>query len=161
MPILPGIVKALFDFESNPIRFERVCSDLFSESEGAVFVATSLNWDLARDARRISIGGKELHGVLCATLSTNLDEKIEADILRLADTTQTKAIVYCTSRPLTENACDKIEASIRALCPGVESVRVLGQFQLIDLGMRFEEILSHVKTPKFRTLFPAVVRIVL
>lgn len=145
MPLLPGIVQALFNLEDNPIRFEKLCLDLYSAAEGVELVPTSRTWDLGRDGRCISISGsgKEIVGVLCATLSTGIETKVEADIRRLVKTTATKAIVYCSSRSLTELACAKIEATIRELYPKIDSVRVLGQIQLMALGERFESILRH------------------
>ncbi len=139
MPLLPGIVQTLFELEDNPIRFERVCLDLYKDAEGVELVPTSRTWDLGRDGRSISISKNgTLLGILCATLSIDIDGKVEADILRLAETTNTRAIIYSTSRSLTEHACNVLEAKIRKLYPAVKSVRILGQIQLVALAERFE-----------------------
>lgn len=141
MELLPGVARSLLQFEDNPLRFERVCMELYREAEGVELVPTSRTWDGGRDARGISLGGEGLPGVLCATLSKDIDEKVEADIGRLVGGTRTEGIVYCTSQDLSERACDRIEARIRELYPDVKSVRVLGQTQLAELGERFEGVL--------------------
>lgn len=145
MALLPGIVRNLLEVEDNSTRFERVCTALYRDAEGIELVSTSRTWDLGRDARAISVkkGGKALPGVLCATLSADLDAKVRADVQRLAATTLTTSIVYCSSRALSEAACNRLEADIRKLYPSAVAVRVLGQVQLADLAERFE--------PTFRT----------
>lgn len=139
--ILPGIVAALFDNDTSPIRFEKFCLDLCREAEGLELVPTSLTWDLGRDGRGISPSGRELPVALCATLEADVDAKAEADIRRLAVTTKAKQVIYCSSRRLTEAKCDKIEARVRDIYPQLETVRVLGQVQLADLAERHEESL--------------------
>lgn len=139
MSLLPGVAQALFSFENSPIRFEKVCIELYRQAEGVELVPTSRTWDRGKDARSISSGGRAIPVVLCATLSSAVDEKVEADIRRLKKTTQAKAIVYCTSRPLTEQACDALEAAIRKIYSKVDSVRVLSQIQLVELAIRFED----------------------
>lgn len=145
MALLPGIVKSLFSLEDNPVRFENVCIDLYREEESVSLVPTSKTWDMGRDARSIGIktGQADFEAVLCATLTTGLDDKVTADIQRLAETTKTKAIVFCTSLQITEHAAGKIEKSIRDLYPKVEIVRVLGQIQLTYLGEKHESVLRH------------------
>lgn len=141
MALLPGIIQSLFQHEESPIRFERICIELYRQSAGVELVPTSKTWDRGRDARGISVSiqGRALPGILCATLSADIEPKVERDLRRLSETTQTKAIVYCTTQNLTENACDRLEAKIRTIYPSVESVRVLGQTQLVALGERFED----------------------
>ena len=144
MPLLPGIIEALFNLEVNDIRFERFCRELYSKVGGVVLVPTSRTWDLGRDGRSISHAGDGgLAAVLCATLSERVDQKVEADVRRLKQTTQTGRIVYCSSRAISEARCDKIQADIRKLYPSAESVVVLGQIQLVDLAQDNEEILRH------------------
>lgn len=138
MPALPGIVKAVFDSDDSPIRFERFCLDIYREAEGVELLPTSLTRDLGRNGRTISILSRESRPVLCATLETDIDAKVKSDILRLGGTTQPRAVVYCCSKSLTEEKCAKIETSIRQLCPSIESVQVLGQIQLTDLSLRHE-----------------------
>ncbi|HWJ23528.1 MAG TPA: hypothetical protein VNS52_14330, partial [Gemmatimonadaceae bacterium] len=92
MALLPGFVPPLFETEENATRFERVALELYERAEGVTLVPTSRNYDLGRDARQISIGGAPLPGVLCASLSVELDEKVRKDIDRLLATTETAAI---------------------------------------------------------------------
>ncbi len=160
MALLPGILEALFSNEHNDLRFEQVCLDLYRAAEGINLVPTSRSWDMGRDGRSISISGtgKALSEILCATLSTSLNEKIEKDIRRLSKTTLTKAIVYCSSRPLSEKACDDIEAKIRDLAPSVESVRVLGQIQLIHLSLRNEMVIQNHYPAEIHTVEQALLR---
>ncbi len=142
MPLLPGIVKALLSLEDSPVRFERFCLALYREAEGVDLVPTSATWDRGRDGRSISIskGGREIPAVLCATITANIDAKIEADLRRLAETTATRSLIYCTSQPLSEAACDQLEAAIRAIHRGLEAIRVLGQVQLGALAERYEHV---------------------
>ena len=141
MPVLPGIFFALLDNEINTIRFENFCLDLYSKAEGIQIVPTSQTWDLGRDGRTISINGREISAVLCATIEKEIEAKVEEDIRRLSKTTPTRAIVYCSSQKLSEAGCSKIEQNIRDLYPSVDSVRVLGQIQLYSLAERYEEVL--------------------
>lgn len=160
MALLPGILEALFSNEYNDLRFEQVCLDLYRAAEGIDLVPTSRSWDMGRDGRSISISdtGKALSGILCATLSTSLNEKIEKDIRRLSRTTLTKAIVYCSSLPLSEKACDDIEANIRDLAPNVESVRVLGQTQLIHLGLNNEMVIRNLYLAEINNIEQALLK---
>jgi len=145
MPLLPGIIEALFNLEVNDLRFEEFCRELYSKVGDVVLVPTSRTWDLGRDGRTISTRGGDgrLAAVLCATLSERVDQKVEADVRRLKQTTQTGRIVYCSSRAISETRCDKIQAEIRKLYPSAESVVVLGQIQLVDLARDNEQILRH------------------
>lgn len=114
---------------------------LYQASEGITLVPTSYNYDQGRDGRTIDINSPNVAGILCATLSTKLDEKVRADITRLLKTTKTKSIIYCTARKLTEHACDEIERVIRAEYPQLEIVRVLSQVQIAALAEDHEEVL--------------------
>jgi hypothetical protein len=141
MPLLPGLIAPLFETEENATRFERVCLELYERAEGVTLVPTSRTYDLGRDARQISLGGAAIPGVLCASLSIGVDDKVERDLTRLENTTTTTSVVFCSARKLTEQACDRVEADIRNLYPIAESVRVLGQAQLVKLAMDHEDIL--------------------
>ena len=139
MGILPGVIKSILENEDNGLRFERLCLDIYSEMEGVELVPTSMTWDLAADGRSIStlLKGRV---VLCATLEKDIDNKAKSDIKRLAQTTQTKTIVYCTSKPLSELKCRSIETVIRDEYPSADTVHVFGQVQLITLVERHESI---------------------
>jgi hypothetical protein len=132
--LLPGIVKTLFSLEENPLRFEMVCIDLLKEELQIPFVPTSKTWDRGRDARSISPGGPAIPAVVCATLSQSLESKVQADIKRLLETTKTTEIYYCTSRELTEDACDKLEAAIRSMYSSDVTVKVLAKCSSLTLG---------------------------
>ena len=60
MPLLPGIIKSLFETEESSTRFENICIDLYNQAEGAQLVPTSKSWDRGRDARSISINKEAL-----------------------------------------------------------------------------------------------------
>jgi hypothetical protein len=76
--------------------------------------------------------------VVAVTLSVEFDQKLESDLQRLKQTTQFRTIVYCTSRPLTEEALEKAIAKIRRLSGADKSVQTFGQVQLVDLALRPE-----------------------
>ncbi len=67
--------------------------------------------------------------------------KIELDIKRLKATTVTAAIYYCSSRDLSEDACDKLEQRIKELYGKEVEVHVFGQNQLVFLGERYPQVL--------------------
>lgn len=141
MPLLPGQIATLFETEENAARFERVCLELYERAEGVTLVPTSANYDLGRDARGIALEGASIPGVICASLSVGVDDKVAKDLNRLSKTTKTKSVVFCSARKLTELACDGIEVTIRKLYPSAKSVRVLGQTQLVKLGREHEGVL--------------------
>ena len=87
--MIKAFFPILFNTESNPIRFAKVCIDLYSEAEGITLVPTSRSWDQGRDARSISVRQRSslIKYVMCATLNVTLDSKISEDIKRLSSTT--------------------------------------------------------------------------
>jgi hypothetical protein len=137
-------LPTLFTHEMSPFRFERVCIDLYREAESIELVPTSVTWDLGRDARPISVrrSSAALQPILCVSLAGDLDRKVEADIKRLAQTTKTEAIVYCTTQPLSEQACDGLEAKIRHLYPEATTVRIISQTQLVALADRYPDVIQ-------------------
>jgi hypothetical protein len=141
MAILPGFIPPLFETETNPLRFERVCIALYRASEGVTIVPTSYNYDQGRDGRTINHDSIKISGILCATLSTGLEDKVRGDVKRLLETTKTNSIIYCTARKLTEDGCDKVEELIRTEYPQLAAVRVLSQVQLVALAQNHEDVL--------------------
>lgn len=141
--MLEVFLPTLLDLETNPLRFERLCIDLYREAEGVELVPTSRSWDQGRDARPISLRPRipALQPILCVSLDAKLDEKIETDIRKVSRTTKTQAVVFCTPHSLSEHACDKIEARIRTLDPRLVTVRVLGRTQLTALGERYPQVI--------------------
>jgi len=141
--VLPGVISALFSTETNPIRFESFCIDLCRKVYGFDFVPTSRTWDLGRDGRALRRSPGSRPAILCASIEADIDAKVKADMKRLAQTTESAGVIYCSSQALTELRCDKTGAIIRELYPQAELVEVLGQAQLLDLAQRNEEILRH------------------
>jgi len=139
MPLFPGFIGAILENETNPIRFENFVIDLISASEGEVYVPTSQTYDRGRDARalRAAVDGER---VIAATITRDIDPKVERDAKRLLSTTKLHSLTYCCSRDLTEDALDKIIALIRGILPVEVAVRGLALSQLRDLSMRFEEV---------------------
>lgn len=139
--LLPGIVKTLFSIEENTSRFEVVCIDLLREELQISLAPTSKKWDRGRDGRSLTGSSEGKSAILCATLSQVLDTKIELDIKRLKATTVTASIYYCSSRDLSEDACDKLEQRIKELYGKEVEVHVFGQNQLVFLGERYPQVL--------------------
>ncbi len=123
MALLPGVIAALFENETNPVRFERVCIELYREAEGVELVPTSSTWDQGRDGRSISVRRESISPVICVSLAADVEKKVAADIARLSQTTEADAIVFCSSRRLTEDACDALEAQIRNGHPTAKHVK--------------------------------------
>ena len=88
MALLSNMVTSVLEADDSPIRFERFCLDIYFQAEGVELVPTSRTRDFGRDGRTVSLAGTELETVLCATLDREIDRKVEADIRRLAQTTQ-------------------------------------------------------------------------
>lgn len=157
MAVITSIVKAIIDSEDNPFRFEKFCADIYTKSSGIDIVITSRSWDLGRDGRAIGIFEGKYRTILCATLENDIDDKVESDIQRLAKTTITKTIVYCSSKSLTENKCDEIKSKILRIYPSAESVELLGQIQLCNLAERYEEIFRKYYGGEIKNLEEALV----
>jgi len=85
-------------------------------------------------------------------------EGVELDIKRIAQTTQSKTIVYCTSKLLSEHKCTDIESVIRAEYPSVETVHVLGQVQFISLAERHENVFRKHYTAEIENLERSLLR---
>ena len=132
--------QLIIENQSNPLIFERFCAALISKSENITLVTTSFNYDRGIDARSIQPTRGRLPFVLCVTLARDLDEKVSADIISLLKRSNPETIYYCSSSRLTEDACIKLEAQIRALVNRPISVRVLGSIQLADIAKAFPKI---------------------
>ena len=136
--MLPGITKIILEAEINAIRFEHFCAELCSEFLGVHLVQTSRNYDLGIDARTASTtkksGQQKYDTVLLASLQQKFDPKARNDVLRMAQESDARSIVYCSSQPLTELQINRLSATIRELHPTVKSVTVLGSVQLSPLA---------------------------
>jgi hypothetical protein len=132
--MLPGIAKIIIEADINSIRFEHFCADLCSEIFGVTLLQTSRNYDLGVDARSAvttNRSGKQVYDtVLHASLQQTLDTKVEKDIVRMAQASDARAIIYCSSQPLTELQVNRLITQIRELHRSVKSVSVLGSVQL-------------------------------
>ncbi len=140
MAILPGIIQAVLDADDNHSRFELFCIDICSVVGGIDIVPTSKTWDLGRDGRSALSRLRGIRTILCVTLRADIERKVEEDISRLANTSITNSIIYCSSQSLTEAKCDDIEDKILQLYPGLQSIEVHGQVQLIKFIERHEDI---------------------
>ena len=158
MGILPGVIKSILDTEDGHLRFERFCLDIYSETEGVELVPTSKTWDLGRDGRSISTLFKG-RAALCATLEKDIDEKAKSDIKRAAQNMQSKTVIYCTSKSLSERKCNDIESVIREEYPSVETVHILGQIQLITLAERHQNIFRKYYAAEIDNLERTLLRI--
>lgn len=140
--MLPGIAEPIIVGETNPIRFEKFCSALITSVEHINLVPTSTTYDRGRDAR--SIGqSKGSHGaVLCASLNTDIDSKVESDLKRLSSTSKPDRVIYCASQKLTEHRIDQITAIIRNHIEPQCALTVLGAIQLGNLGEKHPDILT-------------------
>ncbi|MBI2860380.1 MAG: hypothetical protein HYX91_02585 [Chloroflexi bacterium] len=134
------------------LRFENFCIDLFNKIEGVELVPTSRSWDYGRDGRSVLLGRAAVKPILCATLRRDIDAKIESDISRLHETTNTDSLIYCSSKELTEARCDSLENRIRELCPSLLTIRVVGQTQFINLVERHEEIFRKHYSAEIRNI---------
>lgn len=146
------------DTEDGHLRFEHFCLDIYSETEGVELVPTSKTWDLGRDGRSISTLFKG-RTALCATLAKNIDEKAKSDIKRTAQNMQSKTVIYCTSKSLSERKCNDIESDIREEYPSVETVHILGQIQLITLAERHQNVFRKYYAAEIDNLERTLLRI--
>jgi hypothetical protein len=85
-------------------------------------------------------------------LSKDFDEKIAADVRRLASTTDPDRLIYCSSQKITEHKIDELQASIRAYMHPRCSILVLGAVQLANLAERFGETFEKHYRAELRTI---------
>jgi hypothetical protein len=140
MTLSSSFASAIIAGERNAFRFEKFCADLYEAAESTTVVTTAATYDLGRDARGISPQDVHVPVVLCVSLRRDVTEKVTFDLTRLKATTQPLALIYCSSRLLTEHHCDRIEQEVRNFFPSVRAVRVLGQHQLVELASAHEAI---------------------
>lgn len=142
MSLLPGVIQAVLDAEDTSLKFEGFCIGLCSKVYGISIVPTSKTWDRGRDGRAVLSQLRGIVPVLCVSLRKDIEKKVEEDISRIAETTETNSVIYCSSQNITEDKIDKITKRIFELYPGLQSVQVLGQSQLLTLIDRNEEIFT-------------------
>lgn len=141
MPIA-GISHIVIQSETNPVRFENFCRELYQKAEGITLVSTSSNYDQGRDAKSIGRSKGTHRTIICCSLDQEPDSKVERDLERLQSTTAPELLVYCSSQKLTEHHGDQITQTIREHLAASTSVVVLGSLALADLAERFPEILQ-------------------
>jgi len=152
MAVLPGIVKSVLEAEYSYLRFEKLCLDLFYAAEGIELSPTSLTHDAGRDGRALLLRLTPSRPVLCATITSDIDDKVTHDAIRLAQTTKSDEIIYCLSKSITEIKCDSIEARIRELYPEAKSVRVFGQIQILRLIEHNEQVFQKLYLAEIRNI---------
>jgi hypothetical protein len=121
--MIPNIAKIIIEGDPHPVRFESFCIEMCQRVEGILLVPTSRTYDRGRD-------GRSPQGILCATLSRSIDDKIKKDITRLVETSAPQRVIYCCSQELTEDKIDKIAAEMRPLLPGGCGLVLYGSRQL-------------------------------
>jgi hypothetical protein len=138
-----AMMKVIIEGESNPLHFENFCIELFTRVEGRTFVPTSKNYDRGRDARTTRTGTGSHEAILAASLSDDIDDKILADVTRIAKTTQPDRIIYCAKQPLTEDKIDKIVVHLHKAIPGLKSASAFGSIQIARLSENHAGIFDH------------------
>jgi hypothetical protein len=115
--MLPGIAEPIIMGESNPIQFEKFCTELLSSSEAVTFVPTSATYDRGRDARSIAPSRGSHAAILCVSLNREIDEKVETDLTRISSTPTPDRLIYCSSQNLTEDKIDQLSSVIKNRLP--------------------------------------------
>lgn len=154
---LTNVDEAVIVNESNPGRFERFCVDVVSALEGGVpVVGTSVVWDRGRDGRGIGTAS----GVyVCTSLRDDVDVKAIEDVERLSQTTRNVRVLYfCSSQPLTEHRCDKVETALREYFASSVTVIVLGALQLARLGREHGDLIERFYGGEIREIVSALSR---
>jgi hypothetical protein len=136
-----SIAEVVLEADPNDYRFERFCCAICSAEHGVEFLPTSASWDRGRDGRSGVRSPKSHRNLLCATLSRDLESKVEADLLRVTSTSSPEHLVYCSSQRLSEEKVDEITKIIRRHVPS-GSVTVYGSIQLGKLAEKHSEIFS-------------------
>ncbi len=74
--MLPGIAEFILNAETNFARFEKFAAAICGRSEDVTFVPTSQTYDRGRDGRSMGRSRGTHANVICATLNTELDDKV-------------------------------------------------------------------------------------
>jgi hypothetical protein len=150
--MLPGIAEPIIQGETNPIRFEKFCTELLEASEGKTLVPTSVVYDRGRDARSLAPSRGSHDSIVCVTLNRDIDGKVESDLDRVSSTSNPDRLIYCCSQKLTELKIDEITSSIRNHLALECSILVLGAEQLAHLAGVHSTILEKHYPGEIRTL---------
>jgi hypothetical protein len=150
--MIPGIAEQIILGETNPVRFEKFCTELLSSSEGITLVPTSTTYDRGRDARSLSASRGSHAAIVCVSLNQEVDEKTEADLERVVSTSSPDRLIYCSSQKLTEHKIDQLTASVRSHLPATCSVLVVGSIQLAHLAEKFDTIFGKFYPGEIKTI---------
>lgn len=134
-----AIAEIVIKTDRTDYRFEEFARALCSREHGVEFLPTSKTWDRGRDGRTTGSSSSGFANLLCATLNKDLDGKVEADLLRLTATSSPRHLIYCCSQPLSEQAIDNIDKTIRRHVPS-GSITVYGSEQLAHLAVKHNEV---------------------
>ncbi len=130
-----NMVEDILASDESSTRFENFCVFLFCDVDGIDYVPTSRSYDLGRDGRVASMtSSKEQSFILCS-LTVDYAKKAEDDLKRLMEFKSPKSIIFCSSQKISEQAVDKLESTLQAICPGLD-IRTMGVDQLSMLAMK-------------------------
>ncbi len=133
-----GLIRRILECESSSIRFEDLCIELFSESEGMQYVRTSTTWDLGKDGRLASPQSDDESGYfICCSLQSDIEAKAIQDLNRILENHTPTRLLVCSNQSLSEHLIFSVERQIRSHCPSLQLVTVNGLRQLTQLVARF------------------------
>jgi hypothetical protein len=132
--MIPGLAGTLIDAETNSVRFETFCLELFERVERRKFVPTSVTYDQGRDARTVGPARGSHAAIVCVTLNKNIDSKVQKDLDRVAATSTPDRLIYCSSQRITEDKIDGIAAQVKVAISPNCSVLVVGAVQIANLA---------------------------
>jgi len=92
-----SIAKLIIEDCHNDYLFEQFCLELCSKEHKIEFLPTSQSWDRGRDGRTAGPSRGSHRNLLCSTLNRDIDGKVEADLLRVTQTSSPDHLVYCSS----------------------------------------------------------------
>jgi hypothetical protein len=127
------LAEIIIKTDKSDYRFELFALDICSQEHGVTFLPTSQSWDRGRDGRTRGSSSSGFDNLLCSTLNTEVDGKIEADLLRITATSSPRHLIYCSSQPLSEHHIDGIDKMIRRHVPG-GTITIYGALQLAKLS---------------------------
>jgi len=155
--VLAPIAELIIETEKSDFRFELFAKDICECNEGVTLVPTSQSWDLGRDARSTAAARGTHRHILCATLNKDIDQKVEADLLRVTATSSPDRLIYCSSQRLSEHQVDEITKIIRRHSPS-GSVLVLGSIQLSSLSEKYPGVFEKYYHAELQTINNSLMR---
>lgn len=131
--MVPGLAGTIIESDTNPVRFEEFCTELFASIEKVPIMPTSLTHDRGRDARSATRSRGTHAIILCATLRKDFETKFQSDLDRLSETSDPDRVIYCCSRRLTEDEVDDLALQVKQHLSPTVSTLVVGSLQLANL----------------------------